>query len=78
MKKTYAWVVLAAVCGSMLGGSALAQGTPNDKTKVEALRPPTPSKPDEPPLALTYISAILVVGLVGFAALIPSKRGHQD
>jgi len=27
---------------------------------------------------LAYIGAILMVGLLGFAALIPSKRGHQD
>jgi hypothetical protein len=78
MKKTYVWVVLAALCASMLSGSALAQsGTPNDKSKDAALRPPTPSKPDEIPV-MTYIAAVLVFGLMGFAALIPSKRGHQD
>ncbi len=56
--------------------SSTGQTDPNKKDNT--LRPPTPSKPDEPPLALTYIGALLTVGLLGFAALIPSKRGHQD
>jgi hypothetical protein len=79
MKKTSTWVVLAALCTAMLAAPALAQNAPVDPAKAkEPLKPPTPSKPDEPPLAMTYISAVLVVGLMAFAALIPSKRGHQD
>ncbi len=43
-----------------------------------ALRPPTPTQPDEPPVVWNYLAMTLVLGLACGAALIPSKRGHQD
>lgn len=68
----------------MSGAAVLAQSTTTaasgqtDAKKNEPLHPPTPSKPDEPPLVMTYLGAIVTVGLLAGAALIPSKRGHQD
>jgi hypothetical protein len=86
MKKTTGrWMALLALGAVLTGPLALGQTTTSSSSgqtdaskKDTTLRPPTPGKPDEPPLALTYIGAILMVGLLGFAALIPSKRGHQD
>jgi hypothetical protein len=54
---------------------ALGQGT---KPQDLPLRPPNPSTPDQPPVIWNFLVIVLVVGLAGYAALIPSKRGHQD
>jgi hypothetical protein len=86
MKKTHGWVVLALLGAMMMSGLALGQtstssgpsGQTDPNKKDNTLKPPTPSKPDDPPLVMTYLGGIVVVGLMGFAALIPSKRGHQD
>lgn len=71
-----ALVVLAAV--GVLGfacGEALAQGqTPGATAPV----PPAPSKPDNPPAVMMFLTMVVIAGLVLFAALMPSKRGHQD
>lgn len=48
------------------------------KAEDVPLRPPNPSNPDKPPLIWNFLVIAVVVGLAGFAALIPSKRGHQD
>ena len=71
-----AMVALAVVLG--VGPAALGQPSPQGEKKVEALRPPTPTKPDDPPAAMSYITMALLIGLLVGAALIPSKRGHQD
>jgi hypothetical protein len=44
----------------------------------EALRPPNPTTPDKPPIIWNFLVIVVVLGLAGGAALIPSKRGHQD
>ncbi len=73
-------VALGAVMAAPLAmGQSTAPSNQNDPNKKDTtLRPPTPTKPDEPPLAMSYVGAVILVGLLGFAALIPSKRGHQD
>ncbi len=72
-----AMVALATVVG--LGPVAFGQaGNGQGEKKAEALRPPTPAKPDDPPLAMNYVTMALLIGLLAGAALIPSKRGHQD
>ena len=69
-------VVLAMVAGLVISvAPASAQTQP---AAEEPLRPPQPGKPDDPPLVWNYLTMAAVLGLVGFAALIPSKRGHQD
>ena len=80
MKKTIGRCIGLSLVALMLAGSpALAQQAPNPNApKDNTLKPPTPSKPDEPPLVMTYLGGLLCVGLIALAALIPSKRGHQD
>lgn len=80
MKNTIGrWVALALVAVMLGGVPALAQAPNNPNApKDTTLKPPTPSKPDEPPLVMTYLGGLLCVGLIALAALIPSKRGHQD
>jgi hypothetical protein len=68
--------LLVGVCVGVGGSTAMAQQAPTPKDTT--LKPPTPSKPDEPPLVMTYVGGLLCVGLIALAALIPSKRGHQD
>jgi hypothetical protein len=71
------WALVALMLG--VGGTpALAQPNNPNAPKDTTLKPPTPSKPDEPPLVMTYLGGLLCVGLIALAALIPSKRGHQD
>jgi hypothetical protein len=68
-------VVLAAMFTGLglLAVPALAQ-----EKKDAPLAPPQPGKPDEPPVVWNYLAIAVVLGLAGGAALIPSKRGHQD
>lgn len=44
----------------------------------EAVSPPTPGKPDDPPYVMNILTMIIIVGLILGAAFMPSKRGHQD
>lgn len=39
---------------------------------------PTAKIPDNPPVLMSYLFLIVIVGGAVGAALIPSKRGHQD
>ena len=64
------------LCVSVTPSTAIAQNNP--PKKEEPLKPPQPSLPDNPPTVWNILVLALVVGLVGGAALIPSKRGHQD
>jgi hypothetical protein len=64
--------------GSALGQTTTASGGTDPNKKDNTIRPPTPTKPDEPPYVMTYLGGIVCVGLLALAALIPSKRGHQD
>ena len=65
--------MLVGVCGTP--SIAMAQGAPK---APEVLKPPTPATPDSPPVIWNYLMLAVVIGLAGGAALIPSKRGHQD
>lgn len=81
------WGILAAVAVGLmlpLAGTASAQFVTNPKEKEKekaAMSKPTaprPRKADDPPvLWMVAIGGILLLG-IGTAALIPSKRGHQD
>lgn len=53
----------------------VAAQTPPPAPTIKA---PTPSQPDDPPVVTNILAMVLVVGLACGAALIPSKRGHQD
>lgn len=80
MKKTIGRCIGLALVALVLGGepAVAQQAPPSGPAKDTTLRPPTPSKPDEPPLVMTYLGGLLCLGLIALAALIPSKRGHQD
>lgn len=62
--------------GLMMAGVSLAQQAP--APAGGAPQPPTPSRPDEPPAIMTVLVLAVIGGLVLFASLLPSKRGHQD
>ncbi|HYE60774.1 MAG TPA: hypothetical protein VD997_02160 [Phycisphaerales bacterium] len=68
-------LLLVALFVGVAAPSALAQTEPK---KHESLKPPAPNKPDDPPIVWNYMAIVVVVALAGGAALIPSKRGHQD
>lgn len=58
--------------------TTVASAQPPAADAPAALAPPTPGKPDEPPLVMNYFVMLVILGLVIGANLIPSKRGHQD
>ncbi len=41
-------------------------------------RPPSPERPDNPPVWLFYIVAAGLTGGAVAVSILPSKRGHQD
>ncbi len=71
---------LAACAGAvLLLASAVGAQTPGQPQAPAALTPPRPRTADRPPYFWTYfIVAPLIIGVAAGAALIPSKRGHQD
>lgn len=73
-------LLIAAVSLGAFALPAAAQfGTrPQDQQQVIAPRPPTPRTADRPPTIWMYMLAVVLGGAVVGAALIPSKRGHQD
>ena len=83
MKKTLGRFAAIGLALTLAGAPAFAQATTTaqngqDPKKDNTLKPPTPSKPDDPPVVMTYLAVLLTIGLIAGAALIPSKRGHQD
>lgn len=77
-------VVAAGLLSLLVGSPALGQfvTSPQEAQKKQQLMtnptPPKPRKADDPPvLWMMGLTAILLLGIAG-AALIPSKRGHQD
>ena len=71
-----ATVVAAALIAPATATHAQTQPNPNDLTQ---LRPPSPGKQDsEAPIALSMLTALVIVGLVVTANLIASNRSHQD
>ncbi len=71
---------MALIATALLVGDALAQprNIPGQSQKDTTIRPPTPFDQPGPPSALNYIALALIVAACVGAALIPSKRGHQD
>lgn len=63
---------LAAV--AMVSASALAQNQPGDGAFP---RPPRAQQPDSP-IILNLGMAVVITSLVILAAILPSKRSHQD
>ncbi len=80
MKKSILAGLLAAmlVAPMVVVPLAVAQQPAADPNAAKPLTPPTPGKPDDPPLVMNYMTMMLIIGLVVGANLIPSKRGHQD
>ncbi|MFM9996145.1 MAG: hypothetical protein ACKVU4_10125 [Phycisphaerales bacterium] len=83
-KASAAWVLAGIAAAMSLAAPAPAQLTrpqaPTGPGSGNAINvaPPRPGTPDRPPtLWLIGVSAVLGAVIVG-AALIPSKRGHQD
>lgn len=63
-------------CGlAMSGVPVLAQAAKEAPVK---LQPPTPGAPDTPPMVWNVLLSVVIIGLIVGAAMIPSKRGHQD
>ncbi|MCX5689360.1 MAG: hypothetical protein NTV94_06160 [Planctomycetota bacterium] len=81
MKKSILACLLAAtlVAPMVAVPFAVARQQPAaDPNATKALTPPTPGKPDDPPLVMNYLTMMLIIAMVVGANLIPSKRGHQD
>lgn len=64
---------LIVLCFSV---GAYAQ-TPAPPKESDA-RPPTAKVADKPPLLGNIVAAVVILGAVVTASLLPSKRGHQD
>lgn len=62
----------------VLTSGAVAQPQDGQTPATPQLRPPTPGKPDDPPVIMNYLSLVVIIAAVVGANLIPSKRGHQD
>ncbi|MBM4108183.1 MAG: hypothetical protein FJ255_05150 [Phycisphaerae bacterium] len=74
-KKGLAVALLASV---LCTGVALAQPRGGTSAKDTTIRPPTPFDQPGPPSFFNLLGIALIVGLCVGAAVIPSKRGHQD
>jgi hypothetical protein len=78
--------LLERVCGMVVSKStpviaaamACAVGVSDVLAQNEELRPPTTQDPPSSPKFIVWGVAILLTGLVVFAATLKSKRGHQD
>jgi hypothetical protein len=71
-----AMIVAVAMLAPAMSARAQTQPNPNDLTQ---LRPPSPGKADsEAPVAMSMLTALVIVGLVVTANLIASNRSHQD
>ncbi len=70
------------ILGAVSAISALAFVAPvraqDGGQPAPTLAPPTPGKPDNPPVVMNYLTMLLIIASVVGANLIPSKRGHQD
>ncbi|MCC6970923.1 MAG: hypothetical protein IT434_11960 [Phycisphaerales bacterium] len=67
-------LVLASALTLSLASVANAQPSKN----LALPKAPTAKIPDSPPVLMSYLFLIVIVGGAVGAALIPSKRGHQD
>lgn len=65
---------LALASALTLAAAANAQPSKN----LALPKAPTARIPDNPPVLMSYLFLLVIVGGAVGAALIPSKRGHQD
>jgi hypothetical protein len=68
-------LVAAAMVVPALPSAALAQPAGEE---VQRLTTPLPTRADNPPTFINVLMMVIIVGGAVGAALIPSKRGHQD
>lgn len=74
MSKFTRSLALASALVLSLAATASAQ----QAKKLALPKAPTAKVPDSPPVLMSYLFLIVIVGGAVGAALIPSKRGHQD
>jgi hypothetical protein len=78
VRSSFAPLAMAAcVVGVILCATPEASAQPNQPEAPQQVRPPVPGNPDKNPILVTLVG-FLIVGAVLGAAVIPSKRGHQD
>lgn len=80
MRSTRRTLPILAATLFLVTGATLAQAQPSRDPAIDltTVRPPSPSKQDDPPTLRSYfLLAVLIAAAVG-ANCIPSKRGHQD
>lgn len=68
-------ILVGAVLLALSAGLTSAQAPQPAPT---AIRPPTVTGSDKPPIVGMYFTMVVILALVVGANLIPSKRGHQD
>ena len=73
LRRGFLAVILPVLTLAVTAGSSVAQSVDPSE-----LRPPNPGTIKGPVAALVYILIAILVGLLVFAATMPSKRGHQD
>jgi uncharacterized protein involved in exopolysaccharide biosynthesis len=73
-------VAPALLALALAAGHASAQPrtVPGQAQKDAVIRPPTPTDQPGPPSFVNMLALALIVGACVGAAIIPSKRGHQD
>lgn len=71
-------VALALLASLLCTGMALAQPRGGTSEKDTSVRPPTPFDQPGPPSFMNLLGLVVIIGLGVGAAIIPSKRGHQD
>lgn len=62
----------------LLGVAALCVAAPQALAQASDVRPPVPEGTPESPTFRTWVLVFLLSAMCIGAALIPSKRGHQD
>jgi hypothetical protein len=71
-------VALAGACLALAVPAAPAHAQlAGSKPKIE-MKPPTAGTEDKPPVIMMYVVLLALAAAVVGAALIPTKRGHQD
>lgn len=78
LRSSFATLAIAScAAGAVLVLAPQASAQPNQPEAPQQVRPPVPGNPDKNPILVTLVG-FLIVGAVLGAAIIPSKRGHQD
>jgi hypothetical protein len=71
---------LAGLTLALTGAASFAQMSLEgpESAASQIVRPPKVEMPGRPPLILYYLVVFVVGGAVVYAAVMPSKRTHQD